>query len=127
METEAFLDTHILVWLYSGELERLSPKVKEILEEADLLVSPISLLEMDFLHEIGRLTVRGATIIRSLEEEIGLKVPSDPFLDVISEASGISWTRDPFDRLIVAHAKLRGSSLLTKDRTLRKHYARCVW
>ena len=110
-----------------GEVNRLSPKAKKWIEDPDLLVSPISILEMDFLHEIGRLLVRSSTVIRSLEEEIGLKVADDPFLDIVSEAGGMSWTRDPFDRLIVAHAKLRGLSLVSKDTVIRKHYTRCIW
>jgi len=37
------------------------------------------------------------------------------------------WTRDPFDRLIVGLAALAGSALLTKDRTIRKHYRKATW
>ena len=37
------------------------------------------------------------------------------------------WTRDTFDRLIVAQAKTRDASLLTKDRTILEHYPHAVW
>jgi len=33
----------------------------------------------------------------------------------------LSWTRDPFDRLLVAHARLRGWRLATADTTLLAH------
>jgi PIN domain nuclease of toxin-antitoxin system len=33
-------------------------------------------------------------------------------------ALDLSWTRDPFDRLIAAHARLRGWRLATSDETL---------
>jgi PIN domain nuclease of toxin-antitoxin system len=36
------------------------------------------------------------------------------------EAAELSWTRDPFDRLIVAHARLRGWKLATGDERLLK-------
>jgi len=37
------------------------------------------------------------------------------------------WTRDPFDRLIVAHAAANDARLLTKDEKIRRHYKRAVW
>jgi PIN domain nuclease of toxin-antitoxin system len=39
----------------------------------------------------------------------------------------LNWTRDPFDRLIVAHSLCRGISLLTKDRTIRSRVELAVW
>jgi PIN domain nuclease of toxin-antitoxin system len=42
-------------------------------------------------------------------------------------AETIQWTRDPFDRIIVAQATLKHSPLITKDETLRKHYKHCIW
>lgn len=127
MEAEVLLDTHVLVWLYAGEVKRLSDKSQNVIEEADLFVSPISILEIDFLHEIGRIRVRSGVVLDSLSESIELKVASDSFMDVIKEAGHVTWTRDPFDRLLVAHARLRGIPLVTKDRTLRRHYSRCLW
>jgi PIN domain nuclease of toxin-antitoxin system len=38
-----------------------------------------------------------------------------------------TWTRDPFDRIIVAQARLRGAPLLTKDRTIQTHHAEAFW
>ena len=40
---------------------------------------------------------------------------------------GITWTRDPFDRIIVAQAKIRNSALVTRDREIRLHYSKAVW
>jgi PIN domain nuclease of toxin-antitoxin system len=36
------------------------------------------------------------------------------------------WTRDPFDRLIVANAK-GFAWLISADEAIRKHYPRAVW
>ena len=54
------LDTHVVVWLYTGEIERLSDAAVEALEAEELIVSPMVQLELTFLHEIGRLSVTGA-------------------------------------------------------------------
>ncbi len=37
------------------------------------------------------------------------------------------WTRDPFDRLIVSHAKLKSATLITKDPHILKNYIKAVW
>jgi PIN domain nuclease of toxin-antitoxin system len=38
------------------------------------------------------------------------------------------WTRDPFDRLIVANAKANGFAwLISADEHIRNHYPRAVW
>ena len=52
---------------------------------------------------------------------------SMPFRDVAMEALQEKWTRDPFDRLIVANAKAAGAPLVTKDEHIRKHYRRAIW
>ena len=38
------------------------------------------------------------------------------------------WTRDPFDRIIVSHAKANGlSSLISSDEAIQKNYVKTVW
>jgi len=49
------------------------------------------------------------------------------FEDVARAALRESWTGDPFDRMIVAQARLREAALITKDRSIREHYSRAVW
>lgn len=127
MEAESFLDTHLVVWLYAGEIDRLSQKVKKCLEEAALLISPMVLLEIDFLHEIKRISVKSRTILQKLAEDMGLQVGGEAFSEIVGVAGNLTWTRDPFDRLIVAQAQVRGVPLLTKDRTLHRHYHQCIW
>jgi hypothetical protein len=39
-------------------------------------------------------------------------------IDLFEAAFDLSWTRDPFDRLIVAHAQMRGWRLATGDRMI---------
>ena len=44
-----------------------------------------------------------------------------PFDAVIWKALPLSWTRDPFDRLLVAHAKHRGWRFATSDQEISQH------
>jgi PIN domain nuclease of toxin-antitoxin system len=46
---------------------------------------------------------------------------------VVHAAESTDFTRDPFDRLIVAHASLHGAPLVTKDEHLHRHHASAVW
>jgi PIN domain nuclease of toxin-antitoxin system len=123
----AYVDTHVLVWLYYGELHRLSAAARDAVERNELVASPISLLEAELLHEIGRTRHTASAIVALLESEIGLRVCGLPFRDIVTHALKERWTRDPFDRLIVANAKAAGAPLVTKDERIRKHYSRAIW
>ncbi len=125
MET-IFIDTHIAVWIYYGYAQELSLVAANAIEKYQLLISPISILELDYLHEIKKISHSGSVVMADLSSRIDLKIADDSFIEIIKEASKLSWTRDVFDRLIVAHATQCGSPLITKDRLIRKHY-KCIW
>jgi PIN domain nuclease of toxin-antitoxin system len=82
---------------------------------------------MELLQEIGRTRQGASAIIAHLESDIGLRVCDLPFRDIVTHALKESWTRDPFDRLIVANAKAAGAGLVTKDARILKHYRRAIW
>jgi PIN domain nuclease of toxin-antitoxin system len=121
------LDTHVVVWLYTGETEQLSTAAVAAIEQHQLVVSPMVQLELSYLHEIGRLTIGGADIIADLERRVGLR-KSDLALDaLVDTAASLTWTRDPFDRLIVADALVAGAALITKDRSIHDHTTIARW
>ena len=126
-EIQIFIDAHACLWLFSNQLFRMSPMAMQTIENSILLISPISLLEIDLLHEIKRITVDGQTMLEALQKEISLQVALDSFIDITHAAKKLTWTRDPFDRLLVAHASLNHSPIITKDRLLHQHYKKCVW
>ena len=123
----AYLDTHAVVWLHEKDEARISPLARELIESSDLLVSPMVLLELEYLFETGRIRAREAEIYDSLHRTIELRVCSKPFAAVVRKSIGMKWTRDPFDRLITAHAAVDEAPLLTKDHTIRTHYPEAVW
>lgn len=105
------LDTNALVWLLAGHR-----RARPILRARDrLYVSPVSLLELRFLEELGKVRLREA--IR-FEEDSRFAVDDPPALALFSAAFHLAWTLDPFDRLLVAHAQLRRWRLATADREL---------
>lgn len=121
------LDTHVVVWLYTGETEQLSTVAIDAIEQHPLVVSPMVQLELSYLHEIGRLTIGGADIIADLERRIGLRRSDLALEALVDTAASLTWTRDPFDRLIVADALVAGAGLLTKDRIIHDHSTIALW
>jgi PIN domain nuclease of toxin-antitoxin system len=122
-----YLDTHAAVWLYAGEVESFSSAVLAELETGDLRISPAVLLEIRLLQEIGRIEAGPDEVLPVLQRDIGLTVCPIPFHEVVRAAYSESWTRDPFDRLIVSQAKAGKGKLISKDRRIRAAYSRSIW
>jgi PIN domain nuclease of toxin-antitoxin system len=122
-----YLDTHAAVWLYAGLPERFSAAVLAEIERAELRISPAVLLEIRLLQEIGRIEAGPDEMLPVLQRDLGLTVCPIPFHDVVRAAFRESWTRDPFDRLIVSQAKAGKGKLISKDRAIRSAYSRSLW
>jgi PIN domain nuclease of toxin-antitoxin system len=122
-----YLDTHVAAWLFEGRTDKFPAKLRQEIEDNDLLISPAVVLELQYLFEIRRVTEPAVSVVEALEREIGLRVCDLPFASVIQVALGQSWTRDPFDRVLVAHAALREAPLMTKDELIRSRYPRAFW
>jgi len=122
-----FLDTHIAIWLYEKRLDLLSEKAKQYIEKNDLFISPVVKLEIEYLFEIEKIKDNSDTIYSFLERNIDLKIEKSSFLEIIKISLDEKWTRDPFDRIIVAHAKLKDCTLISKDKKINKNYFRTIY
>lgn len=116
------LDTHIAVALYDGRTAGLSNKALRAIDRESVWMSPAVLLELELLHEIGRVRIGAAAIAAHMETQLSIRVAGERFRDVASEALALGFTRDPFDRLIMAHAALLKAPLITHDTLLARHY-----
>ena len=108
-------------------MERLGRAGRRAIESGSLVASPAAVLELEFLHEIGRLKPSATKVVAALSAEIGLRVCDITFRMVVDRALSESWGRDPFDRLIVANAKAVSAPLVTKDDRILENYARALW
>lgn len=122
-----YLDTHVVTWMFAGRLDLFPAEIRKLLDECELLISPAVKLELQYLFEVRRTAEPAKVVLESLGREVGLKVCDLPFSDVAEIALSLDWTRDPFDRLLVSQAELRGTSLITKDRLIRDHFSRAIW
>ena len=114
------LDTHFLIWttLDSARLRRF-PWLGQYLPWT---VSPVSLLELQYLSEIGRVNAKLPEFTEALLQDSRFVIDEVPLLPLVREAFGLDWTRDPFDRLLAGHSSVRGVPLCTVDRVLVENH-----
>ena len=122
-----YLDTHVVAWLYAGEFGKLSEAAAESIHENNPFISPIVMLELQYLYDIGRAKAPAPRVLETLAKDIGLSLCSLPFSAVVEQALRQTWVRDPFDRMIVAQASANEAPLITKDEKIRRHYKRAIW
>ena len=127
MESRLALDTHIIIWLYSKDFNQFTPKVQKLLHSSELIVSPMVRLELALLYEIGRVDSPPDMVFRDLQSTLAITVLDLGFALASKEAETLQWTRDPFDRLIVATSQATGIPLLTKDRNILANFNLAVW
>ena len=114
------LDTHFLIWLVLG-----SRRLREfpwLERHRPWGVSPVSFLEIQFLAESGRISVRNPQFAEAVANDPRFTVDDVPLATVVRYALRLDWTRDPFDRLLSAHSMARRLPLCTVDRDLLEHH-----
>lgn len=123
------LDTQIVAWLYLRKTRNLGDAAQSLLRRTSApVISPLVIVELEILTELGRISPPSVpAMIAALEDQIGL-VQSKASMAAVSEAAcRFAWTRDPFDRLIVANAMADGAKLITADQVILRHFDKAVW
>lgn len=114
------LDTHFLIWLVLG-----SNRIAEfpwLGTHRPWGVSPVALLEIQFLSEVGRLRVRSPEFVEALSRDDRFVIDDPPLAQVFRNALSLDWTRDPFDRLLAAHSLTRRVALCSVDEMIQRHH-----
>lgn len=65
--------------------------------------------------------------LSALRKSIGLEIADASLAELTRAAIDLTWTRDPFDRLIAAHSIVADAPLVTADRTIRDNLSFVVW
>jgi PIN domain nuclease of toxin-antitoxin system len=118
---KAILDTHFVLWIVMGA-DRLAsfPWIERYRPWG---VSPVTLLEIQYLAEIGRVEVQNPQFTDALAGDPRFVIDEIPLVPLIRRAIELTWTRDPFDRLIAAHSSVRRLPLCTTDRVVRQNHS----
>jgi PIN domain nuclease of toxin-antitoxin system len=120
------LDTHIAVALYQGKTTGLSKHALRAIDQSAIYISPAVLLELEMLFEIKRIKLGGHAIASYLRRELDIALAQEKFSEIANHALRFSFTRDPFDRLIVAHAACCGMGLITQDENVLAHFPQAI-
>jgi PIN domain nuclease of toxin-antitoxin system len=122
-----YLDTHVVMWLHDGLVERLSDRAAAAIDSGRLLVSGMVELELQYLREVGRIRPSARDVLLALEASIGLSRSDLSLARVAEAACALNWTRDPFDRMIVAEATLARGRLVTRDEMILDNSPAALW
>jgi PIN domain nuclease of toxin-antitoxin system len=118
------LDTHVLIWM-SSEPKRLSRKAREAIRDArqktGIAVATITLWELAWLAEKGRIQVSGGveSFVRETISRVMLR-PMTPAIAALAVRLPVDYPKDPADRLIAATALVEGVALVTADERIRQ-------
>jgi PIN domain nuclease of toxin-antitoxin system len=112
------IDTHAAIWIAQGHR-----RARPLEAFARLYLSPASVLEIQFLAEAGRLRLKEGRSAVALAADDRWRLDEPPAAKWFAAACELTWTRDPFDRLLAAHARLRRWKLATADDLLLERLA----
>ena len=119
-------DTHALVHHVTGRKNRLGRSARRIFDRVDrgvetILIPFTALEEVMLLSEGGRvrlpLPFRDLVISLAQAENVDLGVND---MQLLLEAASFTTVRDPYDRLIVAQARVAGLPLITGDEQIHE-------
>ena len=127
-------DTHALIYHVMGQYRKLGRRARAVFDRVergrDTLLIPFTVLEeIMLLSEAGKvrlpLPFRDLVLSFMQADNFDLGV-NDPQL--LLEAAALTGIKDPYDRLIVAQARVTGMPLITGDDVVQNSgLVRTVW
>jgi len=126
----ALLDTHTFLWLITDD-PRLSPRVRKIMSDGgnELFLSAASGWEMAIKAKLGRLQLPG-DLERFISEQLALNAIESLPVEM-SHALNVyklpDHHRDPFDRMLIAQARLENLPILTADSQISRYPVKVIW
>jgi PIN domain nuclease of toxin-antitoxin system len=124
------LDTHAFLWLAS-DITKLSPNVQRLLsnEENEIYLSVASLWEMSIKLGMGKLHIGKplAQIVIEQQQVNHIQLLAIHASHALAVQELPPHHKDPFDRMLVAQARLELMTLLTEDATLKLYPVAVEW
>ena len=124
------LDTCVFLWL-ADDGRRLSPRAREILEDGSVILRlhQTTAWEIQIKHSLGKLPLPHPPRVAVPEaiSRLGLDYRTLDDDTVFALEKLPPFHRDPFDRLLIAHALHEGLPLLTPDPLIHPYPIRTIW
>lgn len=119
------LDTHVLLWYFSGS-EKLAKKyIKEIESPASTcFISIASIWEIAIKIDLGKLQL-GVPLeeFGNLLNDFNINVLPIGFAHILELSKLENIHRDPFDRIIISQCLHENLTLLTNDKEIKRYNA----
>jgi PIN domain nuclease of toxin-antitoxin system len=124
------LDTHSLLWYYFGDPKFSATARAAILDpQNETLVSAVNFWEIAIKLSTGKLTLTESfdDFIQHAIHDNGFKtIPIEP--RHAAELIGMPYHhRDPFDRMLIAQAKVEGLSVVSRDAVFDLYPIQRIW
>ncbi|WP_456268537.1 type II toxin-antitoxin system VapC family toxin [Kushneria sp. AK178] len=114
------LDTNILIWILTGDDERLKPATRVLIDQADeVYFSPASIWEIAIKAGTGKLEMnaaRAASLLASILGELDITSQHTAHVQGLPDKH-----KDPFDRLLLSQAMCEGMTLLSSDHVFSQY------
>ena len=124
------LDTHAFVWATTDD-PRLSLAARAHIEdpEIELLLSAASAYELVWKAAVRglRLPDEPATWVRTRMQAFGVRALAVTVEHAAAAASLPTIHKDPWDRILIAQARLDGIPLITIDSRIREYDVEIIW
>jgi PIN domain nuclease of toxin-antitoxin system len=115
------LDTHTWIWWFTGD-GRLGAHARALIAHAgDVRFSSASAWEIAIKHAIGKLVLHGdVDLAREIERDGFVALPVTlAHAEEVRRLPGVH--RDPFDRMLVAQARVEGLTIVTGDELFQQY------
>jgi PIN domain nuclease of toxin-antitoxin system len=128
--TRFLLDTHTFLFLALFH-DRLPARLRPLVEDVrnDLHVSLASLWEIQIKINIGKLDIDGPlmTLVTSQQQENGVVVLPIAIAHIVEHNALPLHHRDPFDRMLIAQARVERLTLLSNDAAFNAYDVPVRW
>jgi PIN domain nuclease of toxin-antitoxin system len=117
------IDTHLLLWA-AGQPQKLSRAARRLLDDPDarLWFSAVSLWEVAIKHSLGREDFRAEPIrLRRGLLDNGWRELVVSSEHAVATLGLPPLHKDPFDRMLLAQARVEGLSLVTSDELVARY------
>lgn len=115
------LDSHAFLWWLTDD-SRLSAGARQVVADPSsrVHISAATIWELSIKAALGKLDLDGADLIEEIEENAFVELP----MTARHSAAAALLPRhhgDPFDRMLIAQARIEGLTIVTRDSAFRAY------
>ncbi len=115
------LDSHAFLW-WLAEDPKLGAEARKMVADPSSIVhvSAATVWELSIKASLGKLDLDGADLVEEIEENDFVELP----MTARHSAAAASLPRhhqDPFDRMLIAQARIEGLTVVTRDPAFRAY------